>query len=492
MISQIVIKTFLVLVILVPCWTESTYPRLAKSSVYIDKTKLLRIFFSADDRFGFLTCPRRFGKSTNLKMIKHFAQIILDRSHKPVDWQGSKTHKLFNKLTIANYPRIVSVHMARYVVMLLDLSIDQDSEKALDFWNQRVRTLFHEYRWILKEDYGIDAEDLAYMQKVLESTLEEDRKHESLHRLARMVNIALNGTKTIVLVDDYDSPMSKLRFDNTFDTTQYYFLLNKILSTAYTEGREYIEYMLITGTSSITFYSKHSGFPIDNSTILHHAFLEDHPLVSFCGILEKELTTMLDRRNFNEMDRYQLKECYNGYRTRLKHRSVYNLNSVKEFLNTSDCNVTEYWTRRYHKRNDKFYPRATHDDFQSYWSIDRRDHVIFAFFYFPEFMNDFSIPANSDNRIETNSSISKIYDEDSYVKFRQLLNFIFNYSSKEAREITQNRQSYLPIVRTFAFENGYFTHSVVEGFYGVPNCEIKMEIIDRIEKLRPAVSYDEY
>lgn len=427
-------------------------------------------------------------------MIKSFAQIELDTTHQLIKWKDTRAYKIFEKLTIANYPRIVSRHLAQYVVIFLDLNLDRvhdpTTKTILDHLNQKIENIYDEYRWILNGDHDVEEEDIAYMKKVFKGTLKDDEKDQYLYRLSKIFYSALNGTKSIILVDDYDGPMTKLTFDEAIDTTQYYHLLNKMLSKVYTSDCTYVDYILITGTSSMPFYSDHSGHRINSEIISHHAFLEDHPLVSFCGILEKELTPVLDRRSFRKMDRYQMKECYNGYMTRLKRRSVYNSYSVRQYLSRSDCNVTEYWMQRYGDRNSIFYPRATNDDVTRYWSIENRDYVIFSFVYFSEFLNDISIPAHSDNRIETNFTFSKIYDENSYRRFGQLMKFISKFSSEEARQVARDRQSYLPVIRTFTFEHGYFTHSSIEGFYGIPNFEVKMEIIERIEKLASAMPYE--
>lgn len=458
---------------------DLNFVKLSKSPVYVDKTKFLKIFFNNKTVHNFITCPRRFGKTTMLRMIKTFAQIEVDKNKKKLFWKDTHAYKVFHNLSIGQYPRVMARHLAHYVVITLSLNMDHvkrpNERKLIRFLFKQIVEQYDRYKWIQKGHHVVEEDDLEYMNKVLNNTLNKLEKNLCLYRLAKILHNAYGKTRVIILVDDYDSAFTKLVYQPDFEVNKYYQLLNNLLSRTYRVGRKYIDYVLVTGTSSMSYYIDQSKI----KGIVHRPFLEEHPFVSFYGFLERELTPVLDQYDFDEVERFKLKECYNGYTTSSKHRTIYNPNSVRQYLESSRKEISKFWRERFEGRNN-YFPHTK--EVTKYWTIEDRDFVIFEFLCFYEFFIDISIPANTENAEESNFTLSKTYDENSLDKFIVLVKHILNYLNYDPKP-GEKKHIYVPLIRTFAFEHGYFTHSRKDvGFYGVPNCEVRMQVAEKVDK----------
>ena len=75
---------------------------------YVDKTSLIEQMFDNWAQVTLFTRPRRFGKSLNMSMLKHFFEVGSDPS-------------LFDGLEIMQYEALYEQHMGKYPVIFLTL-----------------------------------------------------------------------------------------------------------------------------------------------------------------------------------------------------------------------------------------------------------------------------------------------------------------------------------------------------------------------------------
>ena len=54
---------------------SEVYNEIRESSDFVDKTMLIKDNVNSKDTVLLITCPRRFGKSSNMNMIKTFLQM---------------------------------------------------------------------------------------------------------------------------------------------------------------------------------------------------------------------------------------------------------------------------------------------------------------------------------------------------------------------------------------------------------------------------------
>ncbi len=99
---------------------------------YVDKTGLIEQLFSNWGEVNLFTCPRRFGKTLNMSMLKCFLEIGCDKS-------------LFNGLYISNHEE----HTGKYPVFFLTL-------KSVDRLN------FEQAKYQFKELIGIETKRFSF------------------------------------------------------------------------------------------------------------------------------------------------------------------------------------------------------------------------------------------------------------------------------------------------------------------------------------------
>lgn len=136
--------------------------------------------------------PRRFGKSTNLSMLKSFLSRGVDR-------------ETFKDLAIYNDEDFMSQHCGKYSVVHLDLKgckSDTFEEMKTFVWEQLKLTLSEHYNEMPEKipNYNPSNEDLANLPMPV----------NLLHRLRHFMQILYEkfGTRIIVLIDEYDAPLN--------------------------------------------------------------------------------------------------------------------------------------------------------------------------------------------------------------------------------------------------------------------------------------------
>lgn len=81
-----------------------------------------------------VTAPRRFGKPTNLNMMKRFCEIIVDEKGNSVQRNLTENRKLFKKiiLNVRKYDRVfLYEHFGNYPTIIVDV-------KSLRFNNYQL------------------------------------------------------------------------------------------------------------------------------------------------------------------------------------------------------------------------------------------------------------------------------------------------------------------------------------------------------------------
>lgn len=270
--------------------------------VYVDKTDFI---YSLVNRSGFyfLSRPRRFGKSLLLSTLEAY-------------FLGKKN--LFKGLAIE------SLHQGEwssYPVLHLDLSgkayIDKDS----------LTSLLDMYLHPWEVEYGISEPRKAV----------DERLNMLIETMA-----AKTGKKIVVLVDEYDSPLSD-SIGN--EELQEYFrnLLHGFYSVLKKTER-HIQFCMLTG---VTRFGKVSVFSGLNN--IRDISLENH-YAGICGITEDELhryflpgikeLALAEGWSVDEAIK-ELKYNYDGYHFSKSLLDIYNPYSVMNSLAKQE--ISDYW-----------------------------------------------------------------------------------------------------------------------------------------------------
>ena len=137
-------------------FSTSDFATVVKTSAFVDKTLMLRDIFNSSSHL-LITAPPRFGKSTNIDMVRRFLEINVDSSgtRKPV--HTTENYKLFkeNNLDICRHDEFFNKHFGNYPVINTDwkaLSRASDFCSMIDIFRTIIFETFSLHNYLLYVD----------------------------------------------------------------------------------------------------------------------------------------------------------------------------------------------------------------------------------------------------------------------------------------------------------------------------------------------------
>lgn len=289
--------------------------------LYIDKTLLIDDILRTDSRGVFLyTRPRRFGKSNNLSMLEEFFDV------------KSKGTRRFDGLEISRpeYAKY-DVHRNAYNVVKINLkNCDMPTyDGNIEEIGSVVSVAFEKQRHAIDRNSLIPA-DVEQFDRIMNRRATESELRSSLLFLCRVL-FKSNGLRTVILVDEYDTPVS---YEADADTRRRMLgFLSGFLSAALKDN-EYLQMGFVTGILQIAkegMFSKMNNVKVNNifSTVSDERY----------GFTESEVKAVLeDRECLDQFD--TVKEWYDGYR--FGNADVYNPKAIIYFSLTGR-EFKHYW-----------------------------------------------------------------------------------------------------------------------------------------------------
>jgi hypothetical protein len=275
------------------------FPELIKNDYYyVDKTDLIFDITKNINKVTLYTRPRRFGKTLNMSMLKSFFEVGCDKS-------------LFDGLKVAENKEICEKHMGKYPVIFISLkSVDGlNFEAACNplkniIWNEARRFSF------LSESDRLDCKDKAKYESLVEllpngnSAMTISTIEESLYQLSMLLSKHY-GTKTVILIDEYDVPLDKAHQSGFY--REMVTLIRNLLGNAL-KTNDSLAFAVLTGCLRI---SKESIFTGLNNLAVQT--ITDKTPGAYFGFTEKEVADMLayyDMTNQSDL----VREWYDGYK----------------------------------------------------------------------------------------------------------------------------------------------------------------------------------
>jgi hypothetical protein len=270
--------------------------------LYVDKTAYIPLLLQ-NGRYKFLSRPRRFGKSLLVSMLESF-------------FSGER--ELFNGLKI---DRLMPEEWESHPVIHLDFSgEDYVSAGVLD---NKLHSSLERYESAI----GIQTANATFSER--------------FRNIVRTLH-ASTGRQVVVLVDEYDNPITAAignpELQERFRATLYGFYSSlKSLD-------EHLHFCLLTGVTKYGHLSVFSGL----NNLLDITFMNE--FAGICGITEEELRVSLKSgvEHFAEEEGIepelafnQLKEWYDGYHFSKSLLDVYNPFSVMNTLARRE--ISGYW-----------------------------------------------------------------------------------------------------------------------------------------------------
>lgn len=268
-----------------------------RNCYYIDKTGLIRDLLNNPSKVTLFTRPRRFGKTLNMSMLRHFFGIGADPA-------------LFEGLAIAQETVLCEQYLGKYPVIFISL---KDVE-GLNFASaqkrliRKIGTEAERFAFILDGDQLSANEKEKYRSLIAMEegsySMTEDMLSASLALLSALLS-KYYGQKTILLIDEYDVPLDKAFLHGYYDEMAA--LLRGLFSQAL-KTNEFLEFAVLTGCLRVSKESIFTG--LNNFRVLS---ITDVRFDEHFGFTEAEVRRLLVDYELEGKEKL-IREWYDGYR----------------------------------------------------------------------------------------------------------------------------------------------------------------------------------
>ncbi len=297
---------------------------------YVDKTELIYdLVQNAANAVTLFTRPRRFGKTLNMSMMESFFDI--NRDSRPV----------FEGLDIVKHDSFCAEWMNRYPVLFISFK-DVD---GLDFESayRQMQSILADYCKLIAqlfEGKNVDPADKDIFERLRyqKATLADVKG--ALKTIMRMMN-AVYGKPVILLIDEYDVPLSKASEKNTSKNRYYEQMLDLIkgILSISIKTNEYLRLAVVTGCLRIAGESIFTG----TNNFASYSVLDDR-FSQYFGFTQEEVNALLRAADLtHKADTFR--SWYDGYV--FGNTPVYCpwdvVNYASELLYKSEAKPKNYW-----------------------------------------------------------------------------------------------------------------------------------------------------
>lgn len=262
-----------------------------KGFYYVDKTGLIKELFENWGKVTLFTRPRRFGKSLNMSMLKSF-------------FEPGGRKEIFEGLAISKEVSLCEEYMGKFPVISISLkgidagSFDTARELAVQIVNGEARRF----------QYLLDSERLtSYDKDAYTALLRADMSEAVLYGSLKVLSELLEkhyGRKVILLIDEYDVPLSKAFDQGYYD--QMIVLIRNLFQQAL-KTNDSLEFAVLTGCMRISKESIFTG--LNNLRVIS---VVDVEFDEYFGFTDEEVKELLEHYNLSKS--YEtVKEWYDGY-----------------------------------------------------------------------------------------------------------------------------------------------------------------------------------
>lgn len=263
---------------------------------YIDKTNLIKELITNWGEVNLFTRPRRFGKSLIMSMLQSFFEIGCDKT-------------LFDGLNISRDKEVCEEYMGKFPVISISLKGVEgaDYEGACEALRYIIGSEALRFSYLL-ESPNLTEEDKALYCSIIK--LEDGRYNMAEGTLLTSLQILTKilekhyGTKTMVLIDEYDVPLDKA-FQNGY-YEQMVLLIRNLFSNVL-KSNDSLYFAVLTGCLRISKESIFTG--LNNLKIFS---ITNVRFDEYFGFTDQEVKELLEYYGLSEHFS-SIKEWYDGY-----------------------------------------------------------------------------------------------------------------------------------------------------------------------------------
>ena len=285
---------------------------------YIDKTGLIKEWWSSGDAVTLITRPRRFGKTLNMSMLNcFFSNRYANRGD------------LFEGLSVWEDEKYRQLQGTYPVIFLSFADVKQnDLQGALWKIKKIIFNIYQQYAWLGSWEglMAVEREQFAGITPDMEDTAAQSAIQDLCGYLSRYYK-----KKVIVILDEYDTPMQEAYIHGYWD--KFTAFMRSFFNATF-KTNPYLERAVMTG---ITRVSKESIFS-DLNNLAVVTTTSDRYSTAF-GFTQEEVFKSLDDMGLGER-RDDVKRWYDGF-VFGEHRDIYNPWSITNFL--KEKKLRPYW-----------------------------------------------------------------------------------------------------------------------------------------------------
>lgn len=290
---------------------------------YVDKTDVIRQILDDGCFVTLFTRPRRFGKSLNMSMLRHFFEIGTNSA-------------LFSGLSIAENHELCQNYMGKFPVVSISLK-GVNARSYKDAYALLVSVINEE---VGRFQFLLESDKLTKFDKTrLEALLDEHMTKSTLIGSLRKLTILLEkyyGQQVIVLIDEYDVPLAKANENGYYEDMVFLIrgLFENVLKT-----NDSLKFAVLTGCLRVAKESIFTG--LNNFKVYS---ITDSDFDEAFGFTDSEVESIL--QYYGQETHYtEVKEWYDGYR--FGKADVYCpwdvLNYCRDLLKDEQAQPKNYW-----------------------------------------------------------------------------------------------------------------------------------------------------
>ena len=290
---------------------------------YVDKTDVIRQILEDGCFVTLFTRPRRFGKSLNMSMLRHFFEIGTNSA-------------LFSGLSIAENHELCQNYMGKFPVVSISLK-GVNARSYKDAYALLVSVINEE---VGRFQFLLESDKLTKFDKTrLEALLDEHMTKSTLIGSLRKLTILLEkyyGQQVIVLIDEYDVPLAKANENGYYEDMVFLIrgLFENVLKT-----NDSLKFAVLTGCLRVAKESIFTG--LNNFKVCS---ITDSDFDEAFGFIDSEVKSIL--QYYGQETHYtEVKEWYDGYR--FGKADVYCpwdvLNYCRDLLKDEQAQPKNYW-----------------------------------------------------------------------------------------------------------------------------------------------------
>jgi hypothetical protein len=292
-----------------------------RGDYYVDKSLYIKEVMDGADVL-LVTRPRRFGKTLNTNMLYHFYR------------HDENSADLFEGLQIQNAEERYLRKMNQHPVIYLSFKDIKDADwesAAAGLWSNLYGLTLGLNAAYEQCQTALSAKEQGVLERFLAGKSERADLEHLLQSLCHLMNLQV-GQKTVVLIDEYDTPIISAWLDGYFEDCLGF--MRDLFSGL--KDNAFLEKAVLSGVVRVSKESLFSGL---NNLSVWSIFSEKAS--DKFGFTEEEVADLLASQGLNGEDLAKVRQWYNGYT--IGSAEVYNPWSILSFADSPADGFRPYW-----------------------------------------------------------------------------------------------------------------------------------------------------